>query len=277
MHHRSSRNTGVRCRRTTATTRRAEPQLNRILAISDLHENATAIEWLVSAAGRFDAVIIAGDTVNASPTSGGAVRPLLHLVERLLDRTRVIVCSGNHDLDGVDAHGERTATWTNDVRRLGAVTDGDLLLAGDTAISVLPWWDGPRGMAHVGDLVAGHHPDVDGRRWIWVHHAPPVATRIANDGVADRGDALLPQLLSQHRPDLVVCGHVHEAPFVDGGDWHDAVAGSIVVNAGQRPGPTPCHIVVDVGADTLRWSGHPSIPGTEETIDLVPAPYAGPA
>ena len=41
--------------------------------------------------------------------------------------TRVILCSGNHDLDERSAEGEKIARWIGEVRELGIACDGDSL------------------------------------------------------------------------------------------------------------------------------------------------------
>jgi Icc-related predicted phosphoesterase len=35
------------------------------------------------------------------------------------------------------------------------------------------------------------------------------------------GDAELVRWIHEHRPDIVLCGHVHQSPFRQGGSWVD--------------------------------------------------------
>lgn len=56
------------------------------------------------------------------------------------------------------------------------------------------------------------------------------------------------------RPDLVLVGHVHQAPFVPGGTWVDPIGTTWAVNPGQQPGVAPAHVLIDLDADTATWT-----------------------
>src|SRR5216684_3478664 len=94
----------------------------RCLVVADLHYSLPQFDWLLSAAPQFDLVIFAGDALDI----GSAVdfRAQILVVKKYLARlsglTRVILCSGNHDLDERNADGEKIARWIGDVRDLGA-------------------------------------------------------------------------------------------------------------------------------------------------------------
>ena len=63
----------------------------------------------------------------------------------------------------------------------------------------------------------GSQPRAAGRarpgRWLWVWHGPPEGP-LSWTGSRHYGDPELPRLLDLHRPDVVLCGHIHQAPFV---------------------------------------------------------------
>ena len=94
---------------------------------------------------QFDLVIFAGDALDV----GSIVdfRAQIVVVKKYLallsERTRVILCSGNHDLDERSPEGEKISRWVGEVRELGIACDGDSLAIGDTLFTVCPWWDGP--------------------------------------------------------------------------------------------------------------------------------------
>ncbi|MEQ1704160.1 MAG: metallophosphoesterase, partial [Ilumatobacteraceae bacterium] len=139
-----------------------------------------------------DLVIIAGDLLDASggqPTALQVAAARTFIAE-LRRHAAVVVCSGNHDLDGIDEHGERTTLWNRELADL-AVVDGGLLELGDTVISVCPWWDGPRGADRLRAQLDAQATQVGLRRWIWVHHAPAAGSRTAWDGRRDCGDSVL--------------------------------------------------------------------------------------
>ena len=73
--------------------------------------------------------------------------------------------------------------------------------------------------------------------------------------------------IDRYTPDLVLTGHVHQAPFADGGGWADRVGSTWVFNAGQQGGPVPAHVTVDLDLDagTAVWT---SAEGRAE-VDLV--------
>ena len=53
-------------------------------------------------------------------------------------------------------------------------------------------------------------------------------------------------------PAVVLTGHVHQAPFVEGGSWIAPTAGGTwVVNAGRQIGPVPTRIAIDLGAEDV--------------------------
>ena len=117
----------------------------RCLVVADLHYSLPQFDWLLSAAPQFDLVIFAGDALDI----GSIVdfRAQIVVVKKYLSLlsgiTRVILCSGNHDLDERSAEGEKISRWIGEVRELGIACDGDSLTIGDTLFTVCPWWDGP--------------------------------------------------------------------------------------------------------------------------------------
>jgi hypothetical protein len=118
-------------------------------------------------------------------------------------------------------------------------------VVGDDLVTVCPWWDGPlaRGALDHCLAEAARRPR---RRWIWLHHAPPDGSPLAWDGHREWGDDVLSGWIGRYRPDLVLTGHVHQAPFVPGGGWADRIGATWVFNAGQQAGPVPARIEIDL-------------------------------
>src|SRR5262245_54489594 len=119
----------------------------RVLLVSDLHYALRQFDWLVVAASDYDLIVLAGDQldISSSVEPDAQIVVVLKYLELLAATCPVIVSSGNHDLTGADANGERAALWLDEVRPLGVHTDGDSIMIGDTLITVCPWWDGPAG------------------------------------------------------------------------------------------------------------------------------------
>src|SRR3978361_2426532 len=116
----------------------------RCLVVADLHCSLPQFDWLLSAAPNFDLVIFAGDALDIG--SSVDFRAQIVVVKKYLSLlsgiTKVILCSGNHDLDERSAEGEKISRWIGEVRELGIACDGDSLTIADTLFTVCPWWDG---------------------------------------------------------------------------------------------------------------------------------------
>jgi Icc-related predicted phosphoesterase len=189
----------------------------------------------------------------------------------LAAQTRVILCSGNHDLDERNAEGEKISRWISEVRELGIICDGDSLTIGDTLFTVCPWWDGPLVKQRIIEQLrdaAANRP----QRWIWAHHAPPADSPTSWGGKRFFGDVELVQWIMQYQPSMVISGHVHQSPFIPDGSWFDRLGQTWVFNAGLQPGRPPTHIVLDLAADKAFWLAA----GEAQWIDLA-APLKRPA
>jgi len=246
---------------------------NACLVVADLHYSLPQLDWLVSAAPQFDLVIFAGDALDIG--SMVDFRAQIVVVKKYLAllaaKTRMILCSGNHDLDERNADGEKISRWISEVRELGVACDGDGLSIDDTLFTVCPWWDGPlikqRLVEQLRDA-ATNRP----RRWIWVHHAPPAESPTSWGGKRFFGDVELVQWIMQYQPAMVISGHVHQSPFIRDGSWFDRLGESWVFNTGLQPGRPPTYIVLDLGADKAFWLAA----GEAQWIDLS-APLKRPA
>jgi Icc-related predicted phosphoesterase len=234
----------------------------RVLVASDLHYSLRQLDWLVAAASRFDLMVIAGDHLDISSgvECDAQIVVVLRYFEILAGIVPIVVSSGNHDLSGPDAHGERAALWLDEARSLGVVTDRDSLVVDDTLITVCPWWDGPVGRQAVADQLAA---DAARRptRWIWVYHWPPEGSPTSWTGRRHYGDLDLAGWIDEHRPDIVLTGHVHEPPFKRDGSWADRIGDSWVFNPGRQLGPIPTRIELDLAEQQAVWI---SMAGAEE-------------
>jgi Icc-related predicted phosphoesterase len=236
-----------------------------VLAVSDLHYSLRQFDWLVATAPEFDLVVLAGDQLDATSSveCDAQIVVVLKYLELLASVCPVIVSSGNHDLTGADANGERAAVWLDEARSFGVRTDGDSLLVDDTLFTICPWWDGPAGREAVVARLAAD----DARRpirWIWVYHWPPVGSPTSWTGSRYYGDADLATWIEEYQPDVVLTGHVHEPPFKPAGSWFDRLGHTWVFNPGRQIGPTPTRIELDLAASRAHWV---SLLGIEE-LDL---------
>lgn len=245
----------------------------RCLVVADLHYSLPQFDWLLAAAPEFDVVIFAGDALDIG--SFVDFRAQILVVKKYLSLlsglTRVILCSGNHDLDERSAEGEKIARWVGDIRELGIACDGDSLTVGDVRFTVCPWWDGPlvksRIEAQLRDAARER-----AERWVWVHHAPPANSPTSWGGKRFFGDVELVQWIAQYQPSMVISGHVHQSPFIPDGSWFDRLGTTWVFNAGLQHGRPPVYIVLDLDEGAAFWLAA----GEAQCIDLR-APLARPA
>ena len=245
----------------------------RCLVVADLHYSLPQFDWLLSAAPNFDLVIFAGDALDiGSPVDFHAqivvVKKYLALLSGI---TRVILCSGNHDLDERSAEGEKISRWIGEVRELGIACDGDSLVIGDTLLTVCPWWDGPLVKQRI-DNQLRQAAARRLKRWIWVHHAPPANSPTSWGGKRFFGDVELAQWIGSYQPSMVISGHVHQSPFIPDGSWFDRLGDTWAFNTGLQPGRPPVYIVLDIDAGTAFWLSA----GDAQCIDLN-APLQRPA
>jgi Icc-related predicted phosphoesterase len=237
----------------------------RCLVVADLHYTLPQFDWLVAAAPHFDLVIFAGDALDLGSIVDFRAQIVVvkTYLALLAAKTRVIICSGNHDLDDRSPEGEKIARWIGDVRALGIACDGDTLVIGDTAFTICPWWDGPLVKASIARQLsrdAAHHP----LRWIWVHHAPPANSPVSWGGKRFFGDAELTGWIVRYQPAMVISGHVHQSPFISEGSWFDRLGPTWAFNTGRQPGRPPTYIVIEAGVGRAYWLAA----GQAEWIDL---------
>ena len=233
----------------------------RILLTSDLHYKLRQFDWLMSAAPHFDAVVIAGDHIDAQSSLPGAIQiaALSATFEALAQKSRLFVCSGNHDLNAWNSQGEKVANWLDPVRSDVLAVDGDTVAIDGTLFTVCPWWDGPYARFDVERMLERAAQQRTGR-WIWVYHAPPEGL-LSWTGKRHYGDSVLPELVRRFSPTAVLCGHIHEAPFKTGGSWIDRIGETWLFNAGRQIGDVPARVEIDFGQQAARWI---SLAGVEE-------------
>ena len=81
------------------------------------------------------------------------------------------------------------------------------------------------------------------------------ARRIADEyfGRGHFGDGDLYKWIEEYSPDIVLTGHIHDAPFRPDGSWADRLGSTWVFNAGRQIGPVPTHVVFDTAAQSAFW------------------------
>jgi predicted phosphodiesterase len=196
----------------------------RLLVVSDVHSNLTALERVIEDAGGFDVVVCAGDIVGYGPDPGDCVERLKGLDVRSV--------TGNHDL-GVTA-GERPTSHFN-VHAAAAIEINRRLLNGAQLI----WLEGlPKGL----DL------DIDGVKASIFHGSPdrPIWEYVFPSEAELRAGEFFEAIGA----DLIILGHTH-VPFVHRLD------GRVLMNPGSvgqpRDGdPRASYMLVDVADGVIE-------------------------
>jgi Icc-related predicted phosphoesterase len=226
----------------------------RYLVSSDLHYALRQLDWIADQATDFDAVVLAGDLLDAG--SGADLNAQIELfiayLRRLAEQVPVVANSGNHDLTARRPDGEKAAAWMSEIGG-GVTTDGMTVSIGDDLVSACAWWEGEATRGEVEAQLARDATVERSGLWIWAYHSPPDGSPTSWSGKRHFGDDVLNALIERHHPDLVLTGHVHEAPYRDQGSWFDVIDGTTVLNAGRQLGPVPAHVIVDTGARRADW------------------------
>ena len=226
----------------------------RLLLVSDLHYSLPLFDWVVEMAGDFDVVVMAGDHLDLGSLVDGRAQAAVvkKYFQRIRSKTELLICSGNHDLDSQNEAGEKMARWLLGHRNDGVLSDGESKVIGDTLFTVCAWWDGPVSRAEIGNQLADSATERQ-NRWIWIYHAPPSASPVAWAGQRYYGDDALRQWIEKYQPDIVMSGHVHEAPYVQEGSWVDRIGKTWVFNTGHYLGAPPAHVIMDTEAGEAVW------------------------
>jgi len=81
----------------------------RILVASDLHYSLRQLDWVVTVAGQYDLVVLAGDhlDIRSYVEPDAQIAAVLEYLKRIAAKTTLAACSGNHDLNGENDLEER--------------------------------------------------------------------------------------------------------------------------------------------------------------------------
>jgi Icc-related predicted phosphoesterase len=237
-----------------ATAAPPEPKM-RCLLVADLHYSLPQFDWLLRTAPGYDLVVLAGDALDIASAVDFRAQTMVvrKYLTRIAGATRLLVSSGNHDLDSRDATGEKTARWIEHIRALNIVADGESVVIEDTLFTLCPWWDGPQARARLAAQLDADARRRAGLRWIWIHHAPPLGSPTSWSGKESMGDADLVEWIARYSPDIVAAGHIHQAPFRKGGGWVDRIGRTWVFNAGHQFGAPPAHIALETTIGEAVW------------------------
>jgi Icc-related predicted phosphoesterase len=210
----------------------------RLAYVVDVHGRPDAVGAAVSGLGELEALVVGGDI-----TTGGTPDEAARAVEswRTL-APRLLVLAGNMDSPEIDRR----------LDELGVALDSRGVVLGDVGlfgVSAAPV--SPLATPYELDddelerrILRGHEAIGGCRVTVFCPHAPPAGT--ACDRLADGrhvGSTVVRAFVEREQPDLVLCGHIHEARAVD------TVGTSTIVNPGPVRSGHYAVVEIDDGVD----------------------------
>ena len=126
---------------------------------------------------------------------------VLEYLARMSDKTTVVVCSGNHDLNSLNELNERAACWLDGATPSRVFVDGTRVELDGLLISVCAYWDGPRSRELVATQLDEDARLLGDQLWLWAYHAPPDDSPTSWTGSRHYGDEDLSAWIARHQPD----------------------------------------------------------------------------
>jgi uncharacterized protein len=192
----------------------------RLLAAADIHGETGIFSRILDGAAGVDVILLGGDLTHfGSPDDAQAV-------VRLAEATgaKVLAVAGNCDSAQIDARLDELGVG---LLRRGVVHEN----VGFIGLSAMPPWRSS--MYHFSEeelaeiLDAGHRQVAQAEWLVVLSHAPPRGTRLDRVFLGRHvGSVALGEFIERVQPELVVCGHIHEARGVA------ELGRAIVVNCG---------------------------------------------
>jgi hypothetical protein len=182
----------------------------RIIAFTDVHGSYDRLEAILRKESTFDVVVIGGDlTTHGTTDEAGAV------IERVQKFGKpVFAVAGNMDLPSFDSAYEALGV---NINAKGVVID-DTGFFGVAASPFTPM-NTPYEISEteIARRASMGWKDVESaRRKIFVPHAPPRGTKLDRIVIGKHvGSVAAREFVELHQPDVLICGHIHEARGVD--------------------------------------------------------------
>lgn len=207
-----------------------------VLAFADVHGSYSILERIVASYPEFDAVLIAGDLTTAGTAlqAREGLEPLISLGKP------VLAVAGNMDPAPVD---EEFRSLGVSIDACGKVYSGVGFFGVSAApISVLRTPNEITEEEILRRAEKGWSDVTACRTRVFVPHAPPARTAL--DRLRDGrhvGSTAVREFIERRAPEVVVCGHIHEARGTD------RIGSTLVVNCG--PAGRGYHAVLDLSTE----------------------------
>ena len=176
----------------------------QILAIADIHGNRTKLREILTAAGHPDIIVLAGDLTHlGSPDEAAAAVALCRDHAPL-----VLTVTGNCDDELIEKQMTRDG---NSLTGVGRIVEGVGFFGVSAAAPFLgnTWEVSEAVLADWGER--GYHYVTAASRRVLVSHPPPYGYVDWAYTKKHGGSHAVRAALDLYTPDLVICGHIHEA------------------------------------------------------------------
>jgi Icc-related predicted phosphoesterase len=176
----------------------------RLLCLTDLHDQRSALERILAQAGPVDAVLLGGDITNF-----GAPSEAERIVREVQARApRVLAVAGNCDSTAIE---QRLVELGVSLFQRGLLVEG----VGFQGLSAMPPWHPQmyqfteEQLAHA--LNQGYAQLNGAQPHVVLSHPPPRAERVDYTQRGHHvGSIALREFIDRVQPSLVICGHIHE-------------------------------------------------------------------
>lgn len=192
----------------------------KLLLFSDLHADSWAAERLVQLAAEVDILVGAGDFGNARRRIGISIEVL-----RAVDKPAVLVPGNAESAEELTAACQIWPSATV-LHGNGAIVDGLRFFGIGGGIPVTPF--GPWSYDFTEEEATVLLSDCESCD-VLVSHSPPFGTVDLSSRVKQLGSTAVLAAVERLRPQLVVCGHIHESA-----GKQVKIVETLVVNAGPR-------------------------------------------
>ena len=231
----------------------------RVLLTADLRFRLSWFKWLEAQAVRYEAIAISGDLLDVFSKT-----PLERQVHRttawlrdLATKSKVIVCSGNHDT--IDIPSERMlAPMPAWLTQLDAIVtfDGNTTVIRDRIIITVLSFIATAAQKKPVLTNSRRLRDEKGLPWMVLHHHPPAL----HEGIGQE-ELIAGRLLKEFSPDFWVSGRIYgQEPFLAKRGWIRRMGNSILINTPQLAtgqnlfeAPFPNHVILDLVERQLTW------------------------
>ena len=222
-----------------------------ILLTADLHSKPRWFRWLESQAEKYELIGIAGDLLDLFSSVDPKTQSIAAtaFLRRLSSKTKVAVCSGNHDsIDYLANTRVAAPLWLSELNGIkNLITDGQIeCLENSLVVTTLPYIDAidPLRALLLESSKIAREKQIP---WLVLNHIPPTMK------TTDAEEAKAGILVKEFQPSYWFSGHVHELPY-GGGTWKSQLGKTTLLNAGQQlDAKIPNCIILDVTTGEAGW------------------------